>query len=211
LREGGICTDSDIFGNQFKVYPSCNGSLDSDWNSLRHKYVRPDSETIYNKMVEMGTLLYIPTIVKEILKEYYEDIEIEVNYYPRNGPDMVVCTHGRLLLKMEVLNWWIRTYLTQKRMTEIRDNLRGAPFKVLCISHPLNFRPLSRKVKAVPKGLLKGIHVFYTGYQVLPITYYEHFEKLDPQFTLFRAIYGEKTTNHQKILLKSFFEKIGLI
>jgi len=162
-------------------------------------------------MVEIATLLYLPTIIREILSEYYDDIEIESNYFPSNGTDIVVYCSGHLLLKMEVLNWWVRTYLAQDRAFRIRKSLRGAPFKVLCITDPLNFRSTSKKVKPLPKGILRGIHIFYTGYQVLPITYYEHFEKLDPQFTLFRSIYGEKTTNHQKILLKSFFKKIGLI
>ena len=207
---GCINLNSDRPENQNKSYPSYNSSLDSDWNILRGKYVLPDPKN-YPKMVEIASLIYLHTNVLEILAEHYENIEIEINYCPKNETDITVHTNGHLLLKMEVLNWWVRSYLTQDRAYKIRKNLRGAPFKVLCMTHPLNFRPTKRKVKAVPKGLRKGIYIFYTGYQVLPITYYEHFEKLDPHFTLFRSKYGEETTNHQKILLKSFFEKIGLI
>jgi hypothetical protein len=120
----------DISHNEFKTYPtypSCNSALaqsDSEFLELKSKYSFPDQPQQYNKMVEIATLLYLPIILKDILKDHYENLEVTSSYFPSTGTDIVVYTDGRPLLKMEVLNWWIRTILTQQRALRIRDNHR---------------------------------------------------------------------------------------
>jgi hypothetical protein len=204
----------DIPHYEFKTYPLCISELtkyDSEFWELKSKYSLPDEPQQYNKMVETATLLYLPIILKDILKDNYENIEVKTSYFPSTGTDIVVNSNGHPLLKMEILNWWIRSILTEQRALRIRDNLKGAPFKVLCIPSRYNFLSASSKIKPTSEKALKGIQIYYTGYQILPITYFEYFNQLDSRFTLLRAIFGENTINHQKNRLKMFFEEIGLI
>jgi hypothetical protein len=108
----------------------------------------------------------------------------------------------RALLKLEVLNWWVNTYLTQERAFRIRDNLDHSPYGAVCITSPLNLKPSSSRI-------LKGIPVYYSNYQLLPSAYYEYFDQLDHRFT--RAIYDEMSIKHQKTQFERFLKEMGII
>lgn len=162
-------------------------------------------------MVEIATLPFLSVIVYDLLKDTYDNLKVSQNYCPSKGTDIIVYSNNQPLLKMEVLNWWIDSILPQKRANGIRDNLEGVRFKVLYVPSELNFRSKTKKVKPASLKSLDGIDIYYSGYQILPKTYFEYFENLDSRFILFRAVHGKNTINHQKSRLKRFFEDIGLI
>lgn len=124
--------------------------------------------------------------------------------FQRTTPTLPVLSHNHVLLKLEVLNWWVNTYLTQERAFKIRDNLDHSPYSAACVTSPLNLKPSSRRI-------LKGIPVYYSNYQLLPSAYYEYFENLDRRFTFFRAIYNEMSIKHQKTQFERFLKEIDII
>ena len=167
-------------------------------NEFRNRHAR------YNDIVGFtGQALY-QRIAAEILAEYYEDLRLEANFFPKNNTDITVLSYNHVLLKLEVLNWWVNTYLTQERAFKIRDNLDHSPYSAICITSPLNLKPSSSRI-------LKGIPVYYSNYQLLPSAYYEHFSQLDHRFTFFRAIYNETTIKHQKTQFQRFLKEIDII
>jgi hypothetical protein len=186
-----------------------------DWNELKSEYPKfplPDEPKRYRKMVEVATLMFLPIIIKELLEPHHEKIEINCSYFPSTGADIVVYSNGHLLLKMEVLNWWVQSILTEQRALRIKENLRGAPYKVLYVPSSRNFTSWSSSgIVPTSKKVLEGINIYYSRYQILPITYFDSYFNVDYKFTLERAILNEKAINHQKIRLKRFFKEIGLL
>jgi hypothetical protein len=204
----------DIPNIEFKTYPLCNSGLfpsDPEFGELKSKYSLPDKQQKYNKMVEIASLMDLPRILEELLKNHYERLEVTSSYFSSTGTDIVVNSNGSPLLKMEVLNWWVWSILTQQRAIRIRGNLKGSRFKVLWITSKYNFKSTSTKIKPVSEKTLEGIHIYYSGFQILPITYFEYFENLDSRFTLFRSAVSKHVVNYQKNRLKRFFEQIELL
>ncbi len=209
--------------NEYKTYQFCSNAVYDNWcmgfidyKELKEEFVKfplPDVPQRYNKMVELATLFFLPVIIRELLEPFYEKIEVSCNYFPSTGPDIIVFSKDSLLLKMEVLNWWIQSYLSEGRASGIKDNLKGARYKVLYVTSDKNLTTwtMNSKLLSGLKKALKGVNIYYSRYQILPITYFDYLFKIDYRFAKDRAIFNEKTIKHQKIRLKRFFEQIGII
>ena len=207
--------------NEFKTYQSCcQASYDNycmsifTFNELKSEYPKfplPDEPQRYNKMLEVATLPFLAAIIKELLQPHYENLEVSCSFFPSTGTDIVVCSKGDLLLKMEVLNWWIQSVLTQQRALRIKDNLKGAHYKILYITSERNFSSSSKGIVPASLETLRGVNIYYSRYQILPVTYFDYLFNIDYRFTQERAILNEKTIKHQKIRLKRFFKQIKLL
>lgn len=128
----------------------------------RRNHLRfPCEQNIYTKTV--GWLL--PTILGEIFTEL--GFKAKVNEQQTNGVDLEVFLGDNLILVAEILNWSIRSRLTDKRKGWIIGNLNKFHCKRLLI-HTV---PLSN-LDGVRES---GIDILAIGYQILPETYYDFF------------------------------------
>jgi hypothetical protein len=190
---------------------SQSDTWDDDWNRLRSFYSLPDVLRKYSQMVEIASMMMLQQIIPEILRNEYDDITIDANYFPATGCDITVNLSGSPFMKMEVWNWWIHSVATQKRTIEVKNNLAGVEFKYLFVPTPLNFQSIYKSLVPATLSILKGVHVYYAGSQILPQTYWDYFNDAHTSFTLFRSVSGSNTTIYQKNRLTKFFKETGLI
>ena len=121
----------------------------------------PCDQSEYVKTV--GWLL--PTILEEIFTEL--GFKVTVNPQQANGVDLEVFLEDHLVLVVEVLNWSIRSRLTNRRRGCIIRNLNEFNCRRLLI-HTV---PLSN-LNGVRES---GIDILEIGYQILPRTFYDFY------------------------------------
>lgn len=121
----------------------------------------PCKQETYTKTV--GKLL--PTILAEILTEL--GLKVKLNPQQANGVDLEAFLEDNRILVAEILNWSIKSRLTNKRKDSIIRNLNEFNCnKVLICTVPLsNLNGLEEN----------GIDLIEIGYQILPETYYKFF------------------------------------
>lgn len=121
----------------------------------------PCKQEEYTKTV--GRLL--PAILGEIFAEL--GFKVRVNHQQSNGVDTEVFLGDNLILVAEILNWSIRSRLTNKRKGNIITNLNEYDCnKVLIYTVPLSNLDGLRE---------NEIYLMQIGYQILPEKYYEFF------------------------------------
>lgn len=123
----------------------------------------PCKQEEYTKTV--GKLL--PPILGEILTEL--GLKVKVNPQQTNGVDIEIFLGDNLVIVAEVLNWSIASRLNNKRKGNIIRNLNEHKCSKLLV-HTV---PLSNL-----DGLGEnGIYLIEIGYQILPKTYYDFFQR----------------------------------
>jgi len=134
-------------------------------NSTKAHFTLPVRWTIeYTK--EVGKAL--PKILGEVLTEL--GFRVEVNHQQANGVDLEIFLGDNLVLVAEVVNWSIRSRLTDKRKNcYIRNLSKHNCSKVFIYTVPLsNLNGFTEN----------GIHLLELGYQILPENYYNYFLEL---------------------------------
>ena len=129
--------------------------------SGRNRCRFPCEQGEYTKTV--GWLL--PTILGEIFSEL--GFKAKVNDQQTNGVDLEVFFGDNLILVAEILNWSIKSRLTDKRKGCIIRNLN----EFNCSKLLIHTVPLSN-LHGVREN---GIDILEIGYQILPETYYDFF------------------------------------
>jgi len=122
----------------------------------------PCEQMEYTKTV--GSLL--PNILGEIFTEL--GFKVKINHQQANGVDLEISLGNNLMVVAEVLNWSIRSRLTDKRKGNIIRNLN-------------QFNCNKALIYTVPLSNLNGlkenrIYLLEIGYQILPETYYNFFQ-----------------------------------
>lgn len=121
----------------------------------------PCKQETYTKTV--GRLL--PTILGEILTEL--GLKVKVNHQQANGVDLEAFLGDTRLIVAEILNWSIKSRLTEKRKSSIIRNLNEFSCnKVLICTVPLS------NLEGLEENRIGLIEI---GYQILPETYYKFF------------------------------------
>ncbi len=118
----------------------------------------------YNKIV--GKLL--PRRLAVIFSSL--GFEVTVNPVEGNGVDLWICRNNELVLVAEVLNWSVRSRLSNKRKRKILDNLSRYECNRLLV-HSV---PNSNVDKEFAE---RGVDTLCIGFQLLPWTFYKFFEE----------------------------------
>ena len=175
---------------------------------IRDRYHRkryPVEKSRYYQCV--GRLLphRIGQIIEELLKEMGyrkgQDFAVWINPKQGNDVDLKVWFHGQLIIVAEILNWSIKSKLSEKRKENIVNNLLSYNCEGLLICtvlENLNFEEFEKR----------EISVLRIGYQLLPKDFYMFFSKKSQ--TELRKIDSKETRNDIKLKIKEILKEIGI-
>ena len=150
----------------------------------------PCKQETYTKTV--GKLL--PTILGEILTEL--GLKVKVNHQQANGVDLEAFLGDTRLIVAEILNWSIKSRLTDKRKSSIIRNLNEFHCnKVLIYTVPLS------NLEGLEENRIRLIEI---GYQILPETYYKFF--LAKKQVEKRTIDSDSTRRHIRAKILQYIE-----
>lgn len=117
-------------------------------------------------MQTVGRLL--PRRISQILKEINPDYTVWINPNQGNGIDLKVWYNNNLIIAGEILNWSIKSRLSEKRRETMISNLDEFPCRKLVVYTSLEDNHISRFTQ-------NGIDILEIGYQLLPRDYYYFF------------------------------------
>jgi len=158
--------------------------------SPQDKY--PVKGTVYWQTT--GKLL--PRRIYQILKEL--GLKVWINPRQGNDIDLKVWYDSSLIIAGEILNWSVKSQLSNKRQYSIISNLRNYNCRRLVICTILDERSISELIE-------EGIDVLQIGYQILPRYYYEFF--LEKRQIEKRKIDSNETKQKIRKLLINYLEK----
>jgi hypothetical protein len=160
--------------------------------SFKNRY--PVKRDVYARKV--GKLL--PSILEKIFLELGAS-KVIITKGQGNGVDIKIWdSKGTLIIVGEVLNWSPMSLLSGKRLTNIINNLRRYSCNRVLIHTCLN-------KKLSPMFSSNGICQIGIGYQVLPLKYYEYFQKRSQ--ILSRRPYSPAVKQDIKKQVKKFLKR----
>ena len=140
-------------------------------------------------------------IIEELLIEAGykkgEDFIVWVNPKQGNDVDLKVKLHGKYFLVAEILNWSVKSILSEKRKQNIIRNLLSYNCKRILICTVLNETEIEEFER-------KGIAVIKIGYQLLPRCFYGFFK--DKNQTEARRIDSKQTRMDIKSKIAEYLE-----
>ena len=154
----------------------------------------PVKRTVY--MQTTGRLL--PRRISQILRELNSNFTVWINPSQGNGIDLKVWHGCDLIIAGEVLNWSIKSRLSEKRRENMISNLHEFSCRKLLVYTTLDNNHVSRFVQ-------NGIDVMEIGYQVLPRFYYNFY--LGKGQVVKREIDSVKTRTDIKHKIISYLNK----
>lgn len=154
----------------------------------------PVKRTVY--MQTTGRLL--PRRISQILRELNSNFTVWINPSQGNGIDLKVWYGCDLIIAGEVLNWSVKSKLSEKRIEGIISNLHEFPCRKLLVYTTLDNNHVSRFVQ-------NEIDVMEIGYQILPRFYYNFYFKKGQ--VVKREIDRAKTKNDIKKKIVSYLKK----